>query len=276
VSFGLFFQVNETLEFIIAYFFVLTIGVGHGANDIKIYFIDQQLEKIKAIKFIVIYSFAVILGFAAFFLVPDLILVLFLTVSGFHFGQEHFERFDIKKTWLKTIFLTAYGLMILLGLLSINAAQSLPIINDLVINEINESFLAIAFYTSVIITIVLGFTQLRHLKTTDIIKEIMYLIVLYAIFKGCSLIWGFAIYFVLWHSLPSINHQVIHLYGGVTKASLWQYVKSSLLYWIAALIFLAVLYYFLNQKDTLFLTVIVAFLGGITFPHVFVMHKIHK
>lgn len=269
-------QINESLELIIAYFLVLTIGVGHGANDLKIYFKSQSLTRIKSIQFVVIYAAAVILGFVAFFLIPDAVLVLFLIVSGFHFGQEHFDRYNLPQSVLNKLFVCFYGLTVIVALLYFNAVQSLPIIHDLIHSRITSLQLEVTLYIIAGIAFLLGVTQLRKLSLGFILKELLYLIILYVIFINSSLIWGFAIYFILWHSVPSIYHQIGHLNGVVTKSTLWDYVKSSLLYWIAALIFLGVLYYFLNEKGSLFLSVIVAFLGGITFPHVFVMHKIHS
>lgn len=96
------------------------------------------------------------------------------------------------------------------------------------------------------------------------------------LFLTSTLVWGFAIYFVLWHSVPSMKNQIHHLYGNVNSETILRYIKSSLLYWIAAIVFLAILYYLLKDNEALFLTIIVAFLGGITFPHVFVMHKLNK
>jgi Brp/Blh family beta-carotene 15,15'-monooxygenase len=90
------------------------------------------------------------------------------------------------------------------------------------------------------------------------------------------LLWGFAIYFILWHSVPSIHSQIVFLEGTVSNFSVKKYILNSLLYWIAALIFLSLLYYFLKEYTSLFLSTIIAFLGGITFPHVIVMNQLHK
>jgi Brp/Blh family beta-carotene 15,15'-monooxygenase len=116
----------------------------------------------------------------------------------------------------------------------------------------------------------------KSLSWNMIGREVFYLIILYLLFQTASLLWGFAIYFILWHSIPSIYNQIIFLNGEVSKASVKKYLLNSLIYWIGALVFLAVLYYFLKDYTSLFLSTIIAFLGGITFPHVFVMNQLHK
>jgi len=269
-------QLPAAAENLIGYFLMLTVGVGHGANDIKIFFRDRELSTSRAIRFIVIYAAVVILGFGAFFIVPDFILALFIVVSGFHFGQEHHEQYELPKSFLKTLFLTIYGLAIITVLLYINSTESLLIINDLIYSELTTTMLAYTAYGCAALMFILGLVLLRTVPVSQLLRELFYLIVLLVIFKISSLLWGFAIYFVLWHSVPSIHHQIHHLYGYVSKNTILKYLKSSLLYWLAALVFLAVLYYVLNERTALFLTVIVAFLGGITFPHVMVMHNIQK
>jgi hypothetical protein len=71
-------------------------------------------------------------------------------------------------------------------------------------------------------------------------------------------------------------HQIEHLHGEANWNTTIKYLKSSLWYWIAALLFLGGMYYFLHLDKKLFLTILVAFLGGITFPHVIVMNRLHK
>tara|TARA_R110002012_G_scaffold273806_1_gene459904 strand:- start:204 stop:1085 length:882 start_codon:yes stop_codon:yes gene_type:complete len=269
-------QIDESLEYTIGYFLVLSIGVGHGANDLKIYFKNQNLKLKTSIKFICIYAGAVILGFLAFFIIQDLILALFLIVSGFHFGQEHFERYKFPSSIIKTLFITCYGLSIIVALLHLNIDYSLPIVHDLIDSTLTAPYIRWTLYTLSAITIILGIIQLWRTAIDSILKEILYLIVIYIIFASSSLIWGFAIYFILWHSVPSIHHQIQHLHGSVTNKTILNYIQSSILFWLVALLFLGLLYYFLNEKTVFFLSVIVAFLGGITFPHVFVMHRIHK
>lgn len=269
-------KLPESMETILGYFLVLTVGIGHGANDIAINYRHKKRNTIQTLLFIAVYALIVLLGFGAFFVIPDLILALFIVVSGYHFGEEHLERFAIEKAALKPYLYTSYGLSIILGLLYLKSQRSLPVINELVILDITQTHLLYSLFISMLLTIVLAAWLLNKVPAALLIREVFYLLVIALIFKISSLVWGFAIYFILWHSVPSILHQVHYLHETVNRKTILKYIKSSVLYWIAALVFLSVLYYFLSDKTALFLSVIVAFLGGITFPHVFVMHKLHK
>ncbi|QJP34567.1 hypothetical protein F0365_09255 [Nonlabens sp. Ci31] len=269
-------QIPDYMEFALSYFLILTIGVGHGANDLKIYFNSKRLSLKKIILFISLYTLIVLAGFALFFFVPEIVLTLFLLISGYHFGQEHFEKYDLATSWLSRIFLFSYGFSIILTLLLIHHKESVLIINDLINVQISYTTLLYPLIASVALLALTSIKVLSPLSLKTIGREIFYLVLIYAIFQTASLLWGFAIYFILWHSIPSIHSQIVFLEGTVSNFSIKKYMLNSLLYWIAALVFLSVLYYFLKDYTTLFLSTIIAFLGGITFPHVVVMNHLHK
>jgi Brp/Blh family beta-carotene 15,15'-monooxygenase len=269
-------QVPDNMEFILSYFLILTIGVGHGANDLKIFFNRKKNTNKKIFLFNSFYALVVLMGFALFFAIPEVILVLFILISGYHFGQEHFERYKIASFWLYNLFLTSYGFNIILSLLVIHHTESVLIINDLLKTEITYSYLWYPLIVSAAIMLLSSLMVLKSLTWNMIGREVFYLIILYLLFQTASLLWGFAIYFILWHSIPSIYNQIVFLNGEVSGDSIKRYILNSLIYWIGALVFLAVLYYFLQDYTSLFLSTIIAFLGGITFPHVFVMNQLHK
>jgi Brp/Blh family beta-carotene 15,15'-monooxygenase len=269
-------QIPENMELILGYFFILTIGVGHGANDLKIYFNTKSLTFKNRISFLAIYSLIVLAGFGLFFIVPDLIFTLFIIISGYHFGQEHFEKYEIGSSWYYKVFIGSYGLSIILALLIIHSQESIFIINDLLNSQLVYDMLLYPLIAAVA-AMILSFLKIARLFSwQQVLKESFYLLLIYTLFSASSLIWGFAIYFILWHSIPSIYSQISFLEGEVNKQSIKKYVVESLLYWIAALLFLSALYYFLSSYTNLFLSTIIAFLGGITFPHVFVMNRLNE
>jgi Brp/Blh family beta-carotene 15,15'-monooxygenase len=268
-------QIPEDLEVAIGYFLILTIGVGHGANDLKIYFNSRKLSLKKTIVFVTIYALIVLIGFALFFFVPEIILTVFLLISGYHFGQEHFEKYKLNTSWLTHVFLLSYGFSIILTLLVLHHEESLPIINDLLNVSVSYTSLLYPLIASVALLALSSLKVMQPLMWKTIARELFYLVLIYVLFQSASLLWGFAIYFILWHSVPSIHSQIVFLEGTVSNFSVKKYILNSLLYWIAALIFLSLLYYFLKEYTSLFLSTIIAFLGGITFPHERVVFAVH-
>ena len=106
------------------------------------------------------------------------------------------------------------------------------------------------------------------------IKELFYLGVLALVFANSSLIWGFAIYFIFWHSLPSLRDQLNFLYGRATKNDFFKYLRTSSVYWLISIAGLFILYWLLKDSVDFFITVVLYVLAAITFPHVLVMSKV--
>jgi Brp/Blh family beta-carotene 15,15'-monooxygenase len=112
------------------------------------------------------------------------------------------------------------------------------------------------------------YTKLRE----KILKELFYLIVFTIIFRTSSLIWGFSIYFVIWHSIPSILEQMKFLYGKFSFQNFKSYCKSALIYWLISIMGITLLYYIFKEKQ-IFNAIFFSFLAAITFPHAFIITK---
>jgi Brp/Blh family beta-carotene 15,15'-monooxygenase len=98
------------------------------------------------------------------------------------------------------------------------------------------------------------------------------LLLLFLVFKTSSLILGFAIYFIFWHSIPSIIHQIEFISGNLNKKNILFYVKKAMIYWVISIAGLLILYQLVPQIK-LFATVVFVILFAVTAPHTWVMHK---
>jgi len=92
------------------------------------------------------------------------------------------------------------------------------------------------------------------------------------IFKASSLIWGFALYFIFWHSIPSMIDQIAFLFGNVSFNNFKLYFRSAFVYWIVSLLGIALLYLIFKEQK-IFNALFFSFLASITFPHVVVIVK---
>ena len=61
--------------------------------------------------------------------------------------------------------------------------------------------------------------------------ELLALVFLFVVFRYTSLLFSFALYFSLWHAVPSINDQIELLYPKSSGSGLTSYAKAALLYW---------------------------------------------
>jgi Brp/Blh family beta-carotene 15,15'-monooxygenase len=127
----------------------------------------------------------------------------------------------------------------------------------------------------VLITLSLIMLRKNTIFKKQLLVNIVYLLLFAIIFRNSNLIWAFAIYFIIWHSLPSIKDQICFLYGQYTLQNFIHYFKAAFGYWFLSLTGIALLY-FLFRKEALFTALFFSFLAAITFPHVLVIMKMQN
>ena len=253
----------------IAVFAVLTVGILHGANDLEIL---SKRFKGKSnhlyFKFLTLYLLIVLIGMALFFVTPAFALLFFVIFSSYHFGEQHWgEKLTINPT--NFIFYTLYGALIFLFCLVFSIKRS----HTLLI-KFQDILLVLIFFLN--ISIILGITVFvwmlfNYSLRRHIVKECILFILLSTIFYIDSLFFAFAFYFVVWHSLPSLKEQLIYLYGDFNFNSCLRYLKTSIIYWIASLGSLFMVYRYIDFEADYFMPLFFSFLAAITFPHTVVI-----
>lgn len=250
-------------------FAVLTLGILHGANDLEI--ISKSFKgKLNHLYFksILVYILVVLLGAVFFFTLPGLALIIFVMFSSYHFGEEHWEdRLPISVA--NFVFYILYGAFLFFLMFSL---QYEPVVE--VIQKISGRLLPFEFflYTAIGLGITLLTTMLFHSSLRPhLIKECLILVLLSGIFYVGSLLFAFAFYFVVWHSFPSLLNQLKFLYGDMNFKSFLRYFKHSIIYWLASLISLYLVYRYMDFEADYFMPLFFSFLAAITFPHTIVM-----
>ena len=277
----LWFAINfgDTTEDMVAYFLILTFGILHGANDLKLIQTSNSKAK-KKYNFIKVASYYILfILFCAslFYYLPSLALFTFVLFSGYHFGEQHWNSKLKSQSRTTILFYSSYGLFVL----SLLFVSQVTVVNS-VIENITGYAVPIRFYTYLLflsgglfIALYISLTKNNKLISSWV-KEIFYLVLFLVVFKTASLLWSFAIYFILWHSLPSLVDQIRFLYGDVTKKSIILYLKTSFVYWAISVTGLALLYLFIGKDSDTFEPIFFSFLAAITFPHVLVMIRLYK
>ena len=250
-------------------FAVLTLGILHGANDLEI--ISKSFKgKLNHLYFksILVYILVVLLGAVFFFTLPGLALIIFVMFSSYHFGEEHWEdRLPISVA--NFVFYILYGAFLFFLMFSL---QYEPVVE--VIQKISGRLLPFEFflYSAIGLGITLLTTMLFHSSLRPhLIKECLILVLLSGIFYVGSLLFAFAFYFVVWHSFPSLLNQLKFLYGDMNFKSFLRYFKHSIIYWLASLISLYLVYRYMDFEADYFMPLFFSFLAAITFPHTIVM-----
>jgi Brp/Blh family beta-carotene 15,15'-monooxygenase len=269
-------HVPESFELMLGFILIFSFGMIHGSNDLLI--VNKILKNIKQYsKFTVLtaYLFIVCIAILIFYWAPTLAMILFIIFSAYHFGEQHWDhRFSKSNTLLKSTFYFSYGMLILFLLFTFNDAGVKLIVSEITGYEITNLYsnIVLAILGSFIGTVLVVELLTNRLAKEVILKELFTLAVLAIIFSSSSLIWGFSIYFILWHSIPSLIEQITFIYGDVKTDSTLKYCKAALPYWIISLIGMVILYLIFSSEKQ-FYSLFFAFIAAVTFPHAFVMLK---
>jgi beta-carotene 15,15'-dioxygenase len=270
--------IPQSWELIISFFLIFSFGIIHGANDITILeSSSKEKSKTNPLQILAKYVLIVIIGILFFFLIPPVALLLFIIVSSYHFGEQHFHYLKNQDSKIFILFRIAYGLTILSLLFIFHTDEVSKIIENITSLNTDSILYEYVLGTSLLVLILSTLYMLK--KDTSlkkvVVEEVFNLLVLALIFKVSPLLFGFSIYFIFWHSIPSMHDQIKYIYGDMTLKNMLLYFKNGALYWIISLMGIGVLSYFLIDTY-LFEALLFSFIAAITFPHVWVMIRLFK
>jgi Brp/Blh family beta-carotene 15,15'-monooxygenase len=271
--------VSGEFEIIIGFLLIFTFGLLHGSNDVLL--IESFKFKTAKYTFSIILSIYLLIVMAAvvvFYYIPIVAMLLFIVFSAFHFGEQHWEHQDLGiGKYTKIGFYFIYGNFILLLLFLFNKAEVLEVVASITDYNLSKTSVTFSFIANSIALAI--YTILLCIKSKSfkkrLFKELFFLLILGISFKVSTLIWGFTIYFIFWHSIPSLFEQVSFIYGDYNTKNIFQYCKNALPYWIISIIGI-VFVYFLFKDETIFYALFFSFIAAVTFPHSIVINKMFK
>ena len=262
---------NVWIQALIAFFMIFSLGIIHGANDLQL--IQKKTQK-KSKNFffatLLIYIGVVVAGIALFYLLPSFGLLFFVGFSAFHFGEQHLEsKLEVElSSFLKVLIYVGYGISLFGLLFTLQWDEVHQVIYLISGQFVSKQFTEAFFFIGLGLFVVSGLFS-PNLRGWLFFETVL-LAFLGFFFSRVSLVLGFGIYFVIWHSLPSMQDQLTFLYPKDPQRN-WKYLKSSAPYWIISLIGLAGVYFFFDVQSVAFLPLFFSFLAAITFPHTVVM-----
>lgn len=265
----------ESFELIFGFILIFTFGMIHGSNDIMIVNALNGPKRSNKLKVLLAYLLIVSWAVLIFYVVPTAALILFIVFSAYHFGEQHWNHsIQSWSTPMKRLFFWCYGLLILFLIFNFNIETVRIIVFDITGLNIKNLFTQQTIWTvsSILVALILIHSIQRKIDLQGMIKELFSLLVLVIIFKSSSLIWGFCIYFILWHSIPSLLDQITFVYGDYKKKNILKYIMDALPYWIVSMFGIIGLY-MLFKDGKQFYSLFFAFIAAVTFPHAVVMLK---
>ncbi len=267
---------SDPSQQILALSLIFSVGILHGSNDLAII---HKMNASRGLKNGLIlvggYILTVFLAALLFYKLPGVALVLFILFSGYHFGEQHWSDRLLERFLLKKSIFLFYGLTLLFMLFTLNGTETCEIITLLTHHAIPVSWFEYGLLGSgLIFSALVGYLLARgKLAVSDLLFEIFLFLVFAIVFKFATLLWAFAIYFIFWHSIPSILEQLTYLYGNRSFGSFKRYLKSSSVIWLISVTGIFTLFYLVRNDPQFFMPLFFAFLGAITFAHSFIIMK---
>jgi len=264
---------------ILSLFFILTLGISHGALDhIK----GKKLLKLLNYKTILIfYIFYILIGIIvilAWLLFPKFLLLIFLIIASYHFGKEDSEFINQKKN-IDLIYFFKGSLVITAPLL-FHKNETINIFKNLNF-DISESFLIFdetlycLIAMSLVSNIIISINKQIDIKSLFLMDFISIILLNYFL----SPILAFTIYFCFLHS---IRHS-FKLSNELNKKDFNKGFKEFLnkaipLTLLTAFLFLIALFFLKNYYllDNVISKVIFIGLASLTFPHILLEYLIEK
>ena len=278
ISIALSYLLPVIYQDILGFILILSIGVIHGANDLLIIKKYTRKNSLKSqISYFLYYLGLVFLGFIFFYLFPSIALLSFVLVSIYHFGEQHWEVNTSNADFINT---KRIYLIILHGLVFfvIVFMNNIDIVNDVLLsfNTISLDYTYLRILLIVLFLIYMSLLLLSKSIRGYFVDEFIFFILLFLLTLNSSLIFGFSIYFIFFHSVLSIKDQVKYIYGDDNSQYIKKYLISALPYFILALLFLIGSYLFIDFESLDILPIMFTFLAAITFPHVIVIEKMYS
>jgi Brp/Blh family beta-carotene 15,15'-monooxygenase len=279
---------NNSTQFIIFLTGILLLGVPHGAADLLVATQNANSSKksFSKFRFFTIYLLRLFAFAAIFWFFPITGNLLFILFAAYHFGETDLYQFKTN-TLSGKAFVIFYGLLILSVILLHHFEELKPVFQLFSAGKENVVFITwldVNRYNVISVSGILFFTAafiyfLQNNKTDANDKGqflIRFAVILFILFN-LPLLLGFTFYFVVWHSVLSLNNITTYLRknNSYTQNSI---NREIVLYSVVAIIGIALFgltgFMFINSNAVvgyLFLG-----LAVLTAPHMQIMHDMYN
>ena len=277
---------NLIISPIVCLFFILSIGISHGALDNKKGKKLSQLYNIKKSYFFYLIYSLIGIGIIIFWLFfPTVSLILFLVVASYHFGKEDTEFLINNKNVSNLILYFLKGSLIIIAPLMFHFVETINIFKLLLIE--NEKFYlflnfiednSILLFALSISLLSCIYYFLKDFKIINILIVLDFFSIIVLNYFLTPLI-AFTIYFCFLHSFRHSISLITMLDENSFKIGAITFIKKAMPLTVLTAIFYIISLYFLSnfyQLNDAILKVIFIGLASLTFPHILLEYLLEK
>lgn len=282
----LFPPVSYNLQFIVFLIGIIFLGIPHGAADLLVAnkSAESGKQKFSALHFFIFYISRLILFAFLIYFFPAAGIVLFLLFAAYHFGETDLHFFNTR-SGIGKLLVCSYGLVILSVILVNNmdevqllfrqsgfAIERFPLLNWVTQHQYLVLSISLFFFFS---TIFLYFLLSKDNVTITEHFLLQFAILVFLLFNLPLLI-GFTFYFIVWHSVLSLQNIINYLKAGDTCSNR-TVVKQVVFYSALALtgLLIAGSLGFMFVSTQAIIIYIFMGLAVLTAPHMQIMHDMY-
>lgn len=234
------------IQYVVFFIGILVLGVPHGAADLLVATknADETKARFSKQKFFITYLGRLVLFACILFFFPVIGNILFIVFAAYHFGETDLNQFKTN-TISGKLFVIAYGLLILsviimhhfdevktIYMMFESGVDNQPIINWVSENRYDLLYINAAFF---FLTCFFYFSQNNQPQHADTGQFLVRLACILFILFNLPLMLGFTFYFVIWHSMLSLD-SIIHYLRQHNHVSYPVIIKQIILYSFLAIL----------------------------------------
>ena len=255
---------------------LLVLGIPHGAADHLIFQARHpELERrARQWRFFGFYLLLVLGYGLLWYALPLVAFLLFLGLSVHHFGQSYGEGSPGSRL--------SWGLYVLLFPILLHYEAAQPIIERMIGRSlpIPATYLLGCCASLLLLNVVQPLLDLHRScpNQQQTARRLLDLSLLTALYLSTDLLLGFALFFLLWHSLPAAAAQWTYLRQRALVENFRAYVLQLLPLTLGALLSLGGLYLWVGQGDGVGVDLGLVFIlvSLITLPHAFLVDAVYR
>ena len=277
---------NLMISPVVCLFFILSIGISHGALDNQKGKKISQLYNIKKSYFFYIIYSLVGIGVIIFWLFfPTISLILFLIVASYHFGKEDTQFLVNNKNVSNLILYFLKGVLIIIAPLMFHFVETINIFKLLLIQ--NEKFYLFLNFIEDNNILLFGLSIsllsnihyfLKDFKILNILIFLDFFSIIVLNYFLTPLI-AFTVYFCFLHSFRHSISLITKLNENSLQIGAITFIKKAMpLTILTAILYIVSLYILSNyyQLNDAILKVIFIGLASLTFPHILLEYLLEK
>jgi Brp/Blh family beta-carotene 15,15'-monooxygenase len=273
--------INPQIQNIVSIIGILLLGIPHGAIDNLLYL---EKSSISTFGFYIFYLGFLGLNVVGWLLFPTAFFILFLALSAYHFGQSQFSDHFRGNKVLKTVAYFSWGFSVILAFAFFNLKELTGIIHQeddlasfqVLLNPGGLLSLFLGVTVLWILVMILGIVK-KEISLSYLISELLILGFLFLVAHSFSFLPGFALFFVVIHSLKVMQSEFNHFFEQSSFKNLLQFIYKLLPLTVVSMVGLTI-FVFLIYKEYIHISLPLLMLiaiSSITLPHVFVMEKFY-